>query len=173
MQLKLDPKFKERVNARFARYDFQVGVLEDGPYKKPKRGARGFHGLDVLSRYAGIDIRQKTREDSGVNISDVSKANRDRLGFNYLTAPFKRRSSDIIKFANAFFNMVATTDKYPKASAMRRCENLIQAIVRNPILRGEYGTNSKLTTDIKGFNHYMIDTAQLFKAIKAIAKVTK
>ncbi len=173
MQLKLDPKFKERVNARFSRYDFKVGVLADSQYKKPKIGKRGLKGEDVLTSYAGIKVRQKSRLDSGLTVSMVSKANRERLGFNYLTAPFKRRSSDIIKFSTSFFNMVATAGKYPKASMMRRCENLLQAIVRNPILRGEYGTNSKLTADIKGFNHYMIDTAQLFKSIKAVAKVTR
>ncbi len=35
------------------------------------------------------------------------------------------------------------------------------------MLRGDYGPNSELTRKIKGFDRYMIDTAQLFKAIKA------
>jgi hypothetical protein len=50
-------------------------------------------------------------------------------------------------------------------------ETCLQAIVRNPILKGEYGRNSRLTQKIKGFNRYMIDTAQLFKNIKADVKV--
>ncbi len=52
----------------------------------------------------------------------------------------------------------------------KRCENLLQAIVRNPILRGEYGKQGRSTTRTKGFYSPMIDTAQLFKSIKASVK---
>jgi hypothetical protein len=46
-------------------------------------------------------------------------------------------------------------------------ENLAQAIIRNPILRGDYGSNSALTRKIKGFDRFMFDTGQLFQSIKA------
>ncbi len=141
-----------------------MGVLEDGPYITPKRGVRGLKGQDVISNYAGGPIRQKSSQDSGQMISDVSKANRDRLGINYLLEPFKKKSSDIIKFTNEFFKLAFGR------SQKRRCENLLQAIVRNPILRGDYGPNSALTKKIKGFDRSMIDTAQLFKAL--ISKCT-
>ncbi len=165
MILKLDDRFKKNLQGRFGKYDFQVGILNDGPHKKPKRGVRGEKGQDVLSTYAGGPIRQKTSTDSGMSISDVSKANRDRLGFNYLSKPFEKKSSDIIKFTNEFFKLVFGH------SQKRRAENLLQAIVRNPILRGDYGHNSRLTAKIKGFDRGMIDTAQLFKAITAICNV--
>jgi hypothetical protein len=86
---------------------------------------------------------------------------RARLGFNYLSKPFSKRSSDIIKFSNEFFKLAfGRTQK-------QRAVNLLQAIVRNPILRGEYKTESPLTQVIKGFSRPMIDTAQLFKALRA------
>jgi hypothetical protein len=47
----------------------------------------------------------------------------------------------------------------------------LQAIVRNPILRGDYGKNKKETIKRKGFDRYMIDTGQFFNSI--IARVTK
>ncbi len=165
MKIQLDDRFKKNVKGRFGKYSFEVGVLDDSSYKLPKIGKRGLKGADVLSTYAGGPVRMKSSKDSGKHVSDISKANRDRLGFNYLTQPFKKKSSDIIKFTNEFFKLA-----FGK-SEKRRCENLLQAIVRNPILRGDYGSNSALTQKIKGFNRNMIDTGQLFKNLKAVCKV--
>lgn len=114
-----------------------------------------------LKTYAGGPARKQSRTPSGMTIADISEANRDRLGFNYIRAPFRKRSSDIIKFSNTFFQLAFGRGK------IKRAENLLQAIVRNPILRGDYGSNTGATQDIKGFNRLMIDTSQLFKAIKA------
>ncbi len=164
MKIELDKRFKKNLQGRFGKYSFEVGVLEDGPHYDAKTGKRGLGGQDVLSSYANGDIRKSGNKYSK-NISDVSKANRDRLGFNYLSEPFKNKSSDIIKFSREFFKLAFGR------SEKRRCENLLQAIVRNPILRGEYGPQSALTTKVKGFDRPMIDTAQLFKSIKAACKV--
>lgn len=165
MQIKLDSRFQKHVKGMFGKYSFEVGVLDDKAHKKPKLGQRGLKGEDVISNYAGGPVRKSSNIESGLAISDVSKANRDRMGFNYLTQPFKRRSSDIIKFSNEFFKLVFGR------SQKKRAENLLQAIVRNPILRGEYGPNGPMTKKIKGFDRAMIDTAQLFKALTARCKV--
>ncbi len=165
MILKLDKGFKERLRGRFGKYSFEVGVLEDGPHKLAARGARGLKGKDVIRSYAGGPIRKKSSKDSGLTIAEVSAANRARLGFNYLIAPFKKRSSDIIKFTKVFFDLAFGR------SEKRRAENLLQAVVRNPILRGEYGPNSPVTRKIKGFDRPMIDTAQLFKSLRASVKL--
>lgn len=161
MKIELDRRFKKNVQGMFGKYSFEVGVLEDAPHKEPRRGARGLKGLDVLTTYAGGPARKRSSRDSGLSISQVSKANRERLGFNYLTKPFQNRNSDLIKFCHAFLRMV-----FGK-SEKKRTENLLQAVVRNPILRGDYGGNSDLTKKIKGFDRGMIDTAQLFKALRA------
>lgn len=165
MKIVLDKRFKKNLKGRFGKYDFQVGVLEDAPYKTAQRGERGKKGQDVLTQYAGGPVRKKTRKESGMMISDVSKENRERLGFNYLSEPFKKKNADVIKFTREFFKLAFGR------SQKRRAENLLQAVVRNPILRGDYGPNSALTKKIKGFDRAMIDTAQLFKSLKAICKV--
>lgn len=165
MLIQLDKRFRDKLRGRFGKYSFQVGVLDDASYKLPKRGVRGLGGSDVLSAYAGGPVRQKSSKDSGLTVAEVSKENRKRLGKNYLTEPFKKRSEDIIKFTKSFFNLAFGR------SEKKRCENLLQAVVRNPILRGDYGPNSPLTVQIKGFDRVMIDTAQLFKAIKARCQV--
>jgi len=166
MQLKLDTRFKRKVAGMIGKYSFEVGVLNDKAHKKPLRGERGKKGEDVKGNYAGGPIRKTSRVNSGLTIAEVSKENRERLGINYLVEPFQNQNSDIIKFTQAFLNMV-----FSKGSQKRRVENLLQAIVRNPILRGEYGPQGPLTTKIKGFDRPMIDTAQLFKNIKATCKI--
>lgn len=164
MNFALDKRFKKRVQGRFNRFQFEVGVLNDGPYKVPKRGVPGLKGADVITMYAGGPRRQVTNRPSGKSISDVSEANRERLGFNYLSKPFEDQNSEIIKFSKEFFKLAMGKS----GANEKRTVNLLQAIVRNPILRGEYGgPNSALTKRIKGFNRPMIDTAQLFKALRA------
>jgi hypothetical protein len=163
MEIKLDARFQKKVQGLFGKYEFYVGVLEDGPHKDAATGKRGLKGADVITQYAG-GPRRKLRvpnKDSGLTIAQVSHENRKRLGYNYLTKPFEDRTSDIIKFSNEFFRLVFGR------SEKKRAENLLQAIVRNPILRGEVGHQSALTSKIKGFVRPMIDTAQLFKAIRA------
>lgn len=165
MQLKLNRGFQKRAQGIFGKYEFMVGVLEDGPHKQARTGQRGLGGKDVITTYAGGPARKKSSKDSGLTISQVSEANRKRMDINYLTEPFKNRTSDIIKFTNEFFRLAFGR------SEKKRAENLLQAVVRNPILRHEYGTNSKLTQSIKGFDRKLIDTAQLFRAIKAVCRV--
>ena len=165
MIIQLDKRFQKKVKGMFGKYSFEVGVLQDAPHKEARRGERGKKGRDVLSSFAGGPRRKVSRKDSGLSIAQVSAENRARLGYNYLTKPFQQRSSDIIKFTNAFFNLVFGR------SEKKRAENLLQAIVRNPLLRGQVGTQSLLTTTIKGFYRPMIDTAQLFRAIRAKCKV--
>jgi hypothetical protein len=165
LKIELDRRFKKRLEGRFGKYDFQVGILNDAPHKDPKKGEPGLGGQEIINLYAGGPVRQKSRRSSGMSIAEVSRANRERLGFNYLSEPFKKRTSDIVKFSNEFFKLA-----FGK-SEKRRAENLLQAIVRNPILRGDYGGNSPLTQKIKGFDRGMIDTAQLFKAIKSVCHI--
>jgi len=157
VRITLDRRFKRKAKGIFERYEFEVGILDDGPHYNALDKSKG------LKSYAGGPARKQGRTSSG-SISDVSQENRKRMHVNYLTAPFKRRSSDIIKFSNEFFKLAFGR------SEKKRAENLLQAVVRNPILRGDYGHNSLATRKEKGFDRLMIDTAQLFKSI--IARVT-
>jgi len=162
VKIDLDKRFKKKVRGMFGKYEFEVGVLEDKTHFKAKRGAPGAKGQDVIKAYAGGPARQQTRTSSGMTVAEVSKSLRDALGFNYLLKPFESpKNADILKFSKEFFKLVFGR------SQKKRCENLLQAIVRNPMLRGDYGHNSALTQKIKGFDRKTIDTAQLFKNIKA------
>jgi len=161
MNIELDKRFKKKVKGMFGKYEFEVGVLEDKPHYLAKRGQAGLKGQEIIKLYAGGPAREQTRKPSGLSVSDVSKSLRDALGFNYLLHPFQSgKNADILKFSNEFFKFVFGRGQ------KKRCENMMQAIVRNPMLRGDYGANSALTKKIKGFDRKTIDTAQLFKAIR-------
>ncbi len=164
-QLKLSRGFGEKMKGRFEKYEFEVGVIQDGPHKLPaerQAGAQNFSSN--LGSYAGGPVRKKSRTAGPLTIAEVSAANRARLGINYLTEPFQRESSDIVKFFKSFLKLITGRTQ------IKRVENLLQAVVRNPILRGEYGRQARSTTREKGFYRPMIDTAQLFKSIKAVAR---
>jgi hypothetical protein len=156
--IQLDKRFKQKAKGLFGKYQFEVGVLKDGPHKMAKDKSFG------LKDFAGVKAR-KIGRGSNQTISEVSKANRLRSATkNYLTAPFQnKKNSDILKFSKEFFRLCFGHGE------LRRVVNYLQAIVRNPILRKDYGSNKAKTIAIKGFNHPMIDTGQLFKAITARA----
>jgi hypothetical protein len=156
VSIKLDRRFYKVARGVFEKYNFDVGVLEDKAHYLPAKGKQ-------LKRVAGGPARRQSRTPSGMTVADVSESLRKNLGINFYRAPFRSKANrDILKFTKAFFRLCAGR------SEKRRCENLLQAIVRNPIVRGDYGNNSPVTRKIKGFDRLMIDTGQLFKAIKAV-----
>lgn len=180
---KWDARFTKEVKARINRFDLNVGILKDGPHYNPltaqkarqrawkkdmtlKAGAAKQAG--ALSTYAGGPVRRASRK-IGDTLSDVSASVRKRLGINFYTAPFQKpsaKSIELQRFLREFVKYVRD-DK----SGIRRMENAMQAIVRNPILRGEYGSNSPAASKAKGFDRLLIDTGQLFKAIISQATI--
>lgn len=157
MIMKLDRRFSKLAKGVYEKYDFQVGIIQDSVHKQAKQS---------LKSYAGGPARQVSNKSSGKTISQVSESLRKQTGINFYTKPFQsQKNKDILNFTKEFFELCAGR------SVAKRAENLLQAIVRNPILRGDYGKNSSKTAKAKGFNRFMIDTSQLFQAITA--KVVK
>lgn len=158
-------KWVKQMKKQIEGYTFDVGVLADRPHfqgVEPKRGQP-----PDLKSYAGGPARKVSRVLSDKSTGEVLIANMQRLNINILLRPFQETNATIIKFTSSYLRFAC---KAPGAS-IKRCENLIQAIVRNPILKQEYGHNSGLTADSKGFSRALIDTAQMFKSI--IAKAIK
>ena len=157
--IRFDRPIDEILKSKINPYQFDVGILKDGPHRVPGKGRKS---------YAGLSARRTGREIDGT-LSSVSASARAQLGVNYLTKPFEKKSSDAIKFLNAFFKLAFGDNKL---AMKKRCENAIQAVVRNPILKGSYGRNKRITARIKGFSKKFIDTAQLFRGITARVRVT-
>ncbi len=139
----------------FEQYSFEVGVLQDGPHKVALPKSRG------LRVVAGGPARKTGSKVEGT-LAEVSEENRKKT--ELFTKPFKKKTSDITKFTREFFKLTF------KKSTVKKVEVFLQAIVRNPILKGAYGDNTAKTAKTKGFNRFMIDTGQFFRSIKAKVK---
>lgn len=158
--LKFDRKVSERLRRKVEGHLLHVGVLENRPHRAPVPGS--------AKSVAGGPARRLGKA-SGVTVEEVSRFARLRLLMNFYRRPFRGagQNRDIVAFSKAFFKM-ALRDENPN-----RARNLLQAIVRNPILRGDYGRNSQTAAKAKGFNRLLIDTGQLFKAIRAQVRVKR
>ncbi len=162
MLIKLDRRFTKQAKGIYEKYSFQVGILEDRIHKKAVPSSKG------LKSYAGGPARKTSNKSSGMTVSEVSQDLRTRTGINFYTKPFtSRKNKDILDFVKVFFELCAGR------SQPKRAENMLQAVVRNPILRGDYGRNTSTTAKIKGFNRFMIDTAQLFRSIISKVRVNR
>jgi hypothetical protein len=151
--IRLDRSIHRVVKGRIEQYNFEVGVLENKPHRLPSNST---------TTYLGAPVRRASMTPSGLSISEVSKRLRDIMTTDYLVAPFRSgKNKDILNMLNDFFNLIRGSTRE------KRLVNSLQAVVRNPFIRGDYGMNSPVTAKIKGFNSWGIDTAQLFKNIKA------
>ena len=165
MNIELGKAWSKKLEGRINQFEFQVGVLDDKPHFNPVETP--LFGEPQLKTYAGGPARKQTRVPGPLSTGEVLVENMKRLNINLLQRPFQERNSDILKFTDAFLKLVL---RRPGIS-IKRVENLLQAIVRNPILKQEYGSNDSTTADAKGFDRHLIDTAQMFKAI--IARATR
>lgn len=163
MKLEFGKSFAKKLKGRVEQYEFEIGILENKPHRNPVETT--LFGQPELGSYAGGPIRKSTRETGPESTAAIFVQNQERLNINLLLRPFQEQNSDIMRFTKTFMEMITRRPNIPK----KRLENLLQAIVRNPILRQEYGSNSSQTADNKGFDRHLFDTGQMFKAIKARA----
>ena len=155
--MKLDRRFSKQAKGVIEKYQFEVGVLKDKQHRVPRAkefGLKGFPG----------GVARKTGKFGSNTISHVSNMLRKRIKKNIYTRPFKMKTNkDILLFIRNFFGYALGGKKVTE----KRLTNALQAVVRNPILRGDYGKNSAQTAKVKGFNKLMVDTGQLFRNITA------
>lgn len=165
---KLGKSFKKKLAKQIEGWDLKVGILEDKRHYDPKTSPSG--PPEPPKTYAGGSIRRTTRNSMSIfSTGEIFIQNMKLLGVDLLREPFKgslaSKNNEILKFTEAFLKL-ATKQKV----SLKRVENLLQAVVRNPILRQDYGYNSRERAEEKGFNRLLFDTGQMFKAIKAKAK---
>ncbi len=161
MKIDLGSSWGKKLQRRIDSVEFEVGVLDDAPHKDPVE--QGLFETPQLKNYAGGPVRKTSRKVSGVTTGQVLIDNMERTHHNFLLEPFQKKDSEIIKFTNYFLRFIVGKP----GQSVKRIENLLQAIVRNPILNQEYGKNTSTTADNKGFDRHLFDTGQMFKAIRA------
>ncbi len=164
MKLTMGKTWGKKLKGRIEKYEFEVGVFDDKPHMDPVQ--QGMFEQPQLKNYAGGPVRRTSRNKGDKSVGQVLVDNMKRLNINLLLRPFQERNSDILKFTDYFLKLVTGR----KGSSVKRIENLLQAIVRNPILKQEYGPNTSITADAKGFDRHLFDTGQMFRAIRARVK---
>ncbi len=159
-EFKLDQRFKKTVAARYERFQFRAGVLDDRPHRRALPKSRG------LSNLEGGPIRRMSSTKVSGTVAGVGEAIRKR-GDQYLKAPFeKQRSREVKAFLVQFGLLVTGATK-----SVRFAEAALRKVIREPILRAKYGRNTRVWAKVKGFNRKLFDTGQFFRAI--VAKITR
>lgn len=146
-------KIKDRVEM----YESVAGIA-DGNRRDPQNPR-------VVGSFAGGPVRKTRPGRSNKTNKQVANWVIAYAG-NIFTIPFKSQSSkDIIKFSQVYLAELLKDN--PRAiMSSKRVVNLMQAIIRNPILRGEYKMHDAKTGKRKGFTRSLIDTGQFFRSIK-------
>lgn len=152
--MKIKSDISKKISKKFGNYNFEVGILSNQPKKLRKKGAS--------KSFAGVSISASGKVNPKVSLADVAKYTDNRFG--WLKKPFGiAGNKEVLKVVNE----IAAQVFGKKSIDNKRLENAVQAVIRNPILRGDYGRNAASTIKAKGFDKLGIDTAQLFKSIKA------
>lgn len=157
------PTFGSNLKKSINRFEFEVGIIPDTNHFEPQHTSIG--QAPELGDYAGGPVRKASRVKSELTTAEIFIENMKRLNINLLLAPFREKSNqDINKFTREFLKMAFSKG----VTGRKRVINLLQAVVRNPILKQEYGPNRPTTADSKGFDRHLFDTGKMFKSIKAV-----
>jgi hypothetical protein len=168
--LKVDERFKKRVQARYGRYDLEAGVLKDKPHRDPKPAkARGKPQKKKRVQGAKAKTVRLQKAKASTTNAEVSERIRKDHGVDYLRSPLRMHNSLPMKqFRKAFGRLLTGKDKNYSS-----VESKFRAVIRIPILKLHYGRNSAEAARTKTFNRKLFDTGQFFKAIISKVRVRK
>ena len=151
MEMKIR-NLSKKMTFKLSKYEVQVGLLTDAKRKKPLFGK--------FKNYAGKRLLRTGGLSKGASLVTVAEYLDKR--FKWLRKPFLlgKNKEVVIVLNDIVKHMNGKGDK-------QRILNGFQAVVRNPILRGEYGKNNAKWAKIKGFDDLLMMTGQLFQKIQA------
>ncbi len=152
LQFLAEERLTSFIGKRLGKYDVEVGVFEDEKAAKWKKARKNFHG-GPANKIAG-------RSDKTTIKEVFAKWN---LRYQLLLAPLRAEGNkDVVEVIGRMIADLGTLGKQKKEFL-----NAVQALIRNSIMRGDYGENSRKWAKAKGFNRLLINTGEMFKAIKA------
>lgn len=156
INIKLDEDFLKENVRDFESQRLRIGILDDAFARKARSKREGFAKLEDT----GIN-RRKIKGKSKLPMKDLAKI---------LDTEYGVFSNAVNNANNLDLNLV--TQELIKAFSngtvsKRRIINAAEALIQNPILRREFGSNSKSTQQVKGFDRPIIDTGAFYSSIKA------
>lgn len=149
------PNFQHKLSKDLSSIQIEIGILQDRPEVESLSKKEG------LKRLTSSQLALKAGRKSITTVVEIFKKFDKK--YKLLTAPFEKdQNKEVVNMLDQMIKEINGT-----ATNIRRIENTAQAVVRNPILRGDYGSNKETTEEIKGFNKLFIRTGTMFKQIKA------
>lgn len=151
------------ITGQVGKYQFQAGLLQNKPHYEPLETLIGYSNkLPVYQKhwysFAGKKLLRHGNKPDGTLWKIGQEM--DEV-FMWLRKPFRLpKNADLL----AVIDFIV--DNLNGKENQQRILNAIQAVIRNPILRKDYGDNSQKTAKEKGFNQLLMATGQLFKNIK-------
>ena len=149
MKIKIEKPLFKALTAELGKYEIRVGVDDTKPRKKMKEPKE-------LRKYAGVEVYKITsKTDNGK--TNVEIAGELDAAFQWLRTPWLGggENKDVVLVVNDILsNIRGQGDR-------QRILNAAQAVVRNPILRGDYGKHTDANRP------FLMRTGQFFKAILA------
>ena len=151
MELKIN-NLSKKIAFKLDKYQVEVGLLSNKRRKKPVFGQ--------YKTYAGKVLLREGKASTGADMVEVAKVLDKR--YKWLRKPFLlANNKEVVAVLNDIVKDMNGQD------LKKRILNGFQAVVRNPILRGEYGMNNAKWAKRKGFNNLLMMTGQFFKNINA------
>lgn len=144
--------FAEAIQVELDKYQMEVGILNDVPKYAAAKGK--------FKNYAGMIVAAVGKK-TGRGLAEVAQ-DLDRR-FHWLERPWRIEANQAVQEVVNDIARSCNADHMNK----QRVLNGVQAVVRNPIMRGDYGRNSNKTAQEKGFDKLLIWTSQFFQNIKA------
>lgn len=151
-----DDFLKKEVEA-FESQRVRVGILSDSYARKPKSKSQGLSTLKGSS----FPRRKIKSANKNLKLSELAAFMDERYGV-FSKAMDNPNNATLLKIQKEFLKVLAGG----KADE-NQIKNAAIALIRNPILRLDYGSNATATTENKGFNMPMVDTGYFFTNIKA------
>ncbi|MCR9865560.1 hypothetical protein [Vibrio parahaemolyticus] len=157
---------------KFNSHHIRIGVLDKNQTARMadrKKPLKSFQGKQAS--------RVKTGSKGKTDLKMTKLAEYMDTRYKVFTnAPEHFKNQDVVRVTNELIKMFDAGNQSPEM--IRRIESAARALIRNPIMRKDYGSNSQATikggtgynghnVQGKGFDWPMVDTGSFFNSIKA------
>lgn len=158
INISLPDEFLKKEIEAFEAQRVRVGILSDSHSRNPKSKKAGLSTLKGSS-FPRRKIKSANRK---LKLSELAAFMDQRYGV-FSKAMDNPNNAALARIQKEFLKVLAGS----KANE-NEIKNAAIALVRNPILRMDYGSNEASTALNKGFNMPMVDTGYFFTNITAV-----
>ncbi|GLT13902.1 hypothetical protein [Vibrio algivorus] len=161
MDIDIDYTDLEKEVESFNQHHIRIGILD-----KNKVVKRADHD-EPLKSFQGKQASRVMRGSKGktnLKLTKLAEYLDTRYGV-FSKAEYHFANQDVIRVTNELVKLFDAGNQSPEQ--IRRIESAARALIRNPIMRKDFGSNAHATISGKHFDWPMVDTGAFFNSIKA------